>query len=1046
VPWSVKSRGGKYCVIKDADGSTVKCHPSRKKALAHQRALYANVHASAEPENLGSVDQLNSALITGFEAAARLESSLRFEYERVIREQARAEATAYKLENRQLTAALFDESKHPRHPRGSELGGEFAPNSLPPAPPPGHVRLYRGIDPERQAENKRRIEAGEPGYQLLDSYGNFFTTDWEIARRYAADDLSVVAVDVPEEQALEWISMKTIGGDTMGRFARGVGTEFILPPEVTAKARRVVRDHRDALTSAATPRDEELKRKATQRTAAVRAALVAAAAEPIFEALAETYSPAAFEALLNSQAGTQAERLVKGVRESVELTILESLAEGRSVPQTAAAIRERVELDAAWQATMLARTDLIALSNGASLATAESVSAGPQYKMWLATEDERTRVWHGEADRQIVGIHEAFQVGGEPLQYPGDPHASDGNVINCRCTLVYADSPAEMPQVHSSLQDLALAAALFEESKHPRHPRGTERGGEFAPARVAAVAEELARSWTFDGEPGLKDEFLVPSLRQLENDFSRWDLSSYEERLAAVNEPWYRRLATFEQAWNATGVQGPENVLLRGLTSDPGWEAGQILDIPLSDWTTSEETAAGYGGTLLELRSERAFPAQVLEGGDPTPMSRWITGGRFEVLSKEGRYVLVRRESLRAAAEEGKVEDMELSEILDRREAALTAAGGVGAPSTWFTNPGLDGPTPLTVTADGRVVGHAAVWGTCHTGIQGRCQEPPHSRSNYQFFHLKARDTADGQTVPVGTITLDTGHAPLTASRAATAAHYDNTGTRVADVVVGEDAFGIWVSGALAPDVPEEKIQALKAAALSGDWRSVNGQMELIGLLAVNVPGFPVPRAQMALAASAEGEDVPLSLVAAGVYCGCEDDELELLAQEVEKIYVDSRMPALLAAVEMEQAERDRRLQQLALTAAYNPNQPRSPKGSDTGGQWVKITYNSGEVEYREGLASKVVKDLREEGLKVGSPEGGNDAKVAPISKPPEEHRRIEGGDLKVGDKALVRRYGKEYLGEVVSVGRENVKVRFVYGNGVERTVTERKKWVKGVQ
>jgi hypothetical protein len=53
---------------------------------------------------------------------------------------------------------------------------------------------------------------------------------------------------------------------------------------------------------------------------------------------------------------------------------------------------------------------------------------------------------------------------------------------------------------------------------------------------------------------------------------------------------------------------------------------------------------------------------------------------------------------------------------------------------------------------------------------------------------------------------------------------------------------------------------------VSGDWRPINGHLELVGLLAVNVPGFPVPR-QRALAASVgdEGEYETLALVAAGI-------------------------------------------------------------------------------------------------------------------------------------------------------------------------------------
>jgi hypothetical protein len=43
MPWSVISKDGKHCVYK-AGGELVKCHDSKEKAVAHARALYANVH------------------------------------------------------------------------------------------------------------------------------------------------------------------------------------------------------------------------------------------------------------------------------------------------------------------------------------------------------------------------------------------------------------------------------------------------------------------------------------------------------------------------------------------------------------------------------------------------------------------------------------------------------------------------------------------------------------------------------------------------------------------------------------------------------------------------------------------------------------------------------------------------------------------------------------------------------------------------------------------------------------------------------------------
>lgn len=41
MPWSLKQRDGKWCVIKDSDGSEAGCHSSRTDAIKQQRALYA---------------------------------------------------------------------------------------------------------------------------------------------------------------------------------------------------------------------------------------------------------------------------------------------------------------------------------------------------------------------------------------------------------------------------------------------------------------------------------------------------------------------------------------------------------------------------------------------------------------------------------------------------------------------------------------------------------------------------------------------------------------------------------------------------------------------------------------------------------------------------------------------------------------------------------------------------------------------------------------------------------------------------------------------
>lgn len=189
---------------------------------------------------------------------------------------------------------------------------------------------------------------------------------------------------------------------------------------------------------------------------------------------------------------------------------------------------------------------------------------------------------------------------------------------------------------------------------------------------------------------------------------------------------------------------------------------------------------------------------------------------------------------------------------------AVVAAGAWRPPAGWFADPRLDGPTALQVGEDGRVVGHLATWGQCHVSFPGQCITAPRSPSGYAYFRTGAVLCDDGSEVAVGHITLDTGHAATHLGQHAAAAHYDNTGTVVADVSAGEDEFGIWVAGAVRRNVDEVTVAKLRAAALSGDWRRVGGSLELVAALAVNTPGFPVPRARVAAGA-------PLSLVAAGV-------------------------------------------------------------------------------------------------------------------------------------------------------------------------------------
>ena len=188
--------------------------------------------------------------------------------------------------------------------------------------------------------------------------------------------------------------------------------------------------------------------------------------------------------------------------------------------------------------------------------------------------------------------------------------------------------------------------------------------------------------------------------------------------------------------------------------------------------------------------------------------------------------------------------------------AILAGAIPVVPPTTWFNNPKLKAPTPITVDDDGRVFGHIAAWNVDHIGLVAGTK-PPRSRSNYGYFHTGVIRTDNGKDIPVGQLTLAGGHASLEASALDAVKHYDDTGSAIADVHAGEDAYGIWVAGALRPSASPEQIRALRASAPSGDWRPIRGSLELVAVCQVNVPGFPIARARVASGAV-------VALVAAG--------------------------------------------------------------------------------------------------------------------------------------------------------------------------------------
>lgn len=178
------------------------------------------------------------------------------------------------------------------------------------------------------------------------------------------------------------------------------------------------------------------------------------------------------------------------------------------------------------------------------------------------------------------------------------------------------------------------------------------------------------------------------------------------------------------------------------------------------------------------------------------------------------------------------------------QDTMIASAAPVAPPDDWFEPFDLGGPTPMTVTADGRVYGHLTTWDSCHRGNSGSCLKPP-SDPKAPFFQLGQVLTAGGNMIDVGVVTVGGGH--YTADGLLTTLeHHDDVTSAAAAVVVQEDEWGIGLFGSITADATPAQVAALRRSPLSGAWRKEKGRYRLKGAHAVNDPGYPIARGLVA--------------------------------------------------------------------------------------------------------------------------------------------------------------------------------------------------------
>lgn len=488
----------------------------------------------------------------------------------------------------------------------------------------------------------------------------------------------------------------------------------------------------------------------------------------------------------------------------------------------------------------------------------------------VAITFDRLAVWHGESRTE-------YPLGGHIV--PAEEPTLPGGIA----------TPAENKD-HES--DKAYAGKII----HPENPEFTQ---EMADAFVAAVDEkEVAPAIPAAEEPQLSPwhGVLAPE-----------NLPSGDARQFAVKALTSRDLPLPLKAMFIDD-EGHKGSVVVGRIDEIYRDGGMIKATGVWDISEDAEKARGmierrmWRGVSVDLDAAEGQMVEATEEGGQDAIE--FSKGRVcsatlcaipafaEAFIRNGTWAEFANEPLPSGA---------MVEIPDWPGEEATGPGlslvasGAAAPvsAEYFRNPELAEPTPVTRGKDGHIFGHLGEWGTCHIGFDV-CVTPPPSITDYAYF-LTGQVFTDVGPVAVGQLTIGGGHAPDGISVRAAIAHYDNVASAVADITVGEDDHGIWFSGRIRPWATEQQIHELFAAGPSGDWREVRSRgvssLELCAAHAVNVPGFPVPRARFAVK---DGRQT--SLVAAGalgVDPATEFDDVvsELRAMELE--HIDHQFNAL---------------------------------------------------------------------------------------------------------------------------------------------------------
>ncbi len=151
-------------------------------------------------------------------------------------------------------------------------------------------------------------------------------------------------------------------------------------------------------------------------------------------------------------------------------------------------------------------------------------------RVWVATNDERTREWHAELDGVEVDVDEPWENDYGEIMFPGDPAADGANIYNCRCAMRVDIKGFDWPNHEGKEPEEELIASISEKTltKIDGYIEGT--GNTFTKSEVEEIKENMTKT--------KESLFRVEDISWMGEDLETGQVFEFDKPLKGFTQEW----------------------------------------------------------------------------------------------------------------------------------------------------------------------------------------------------------------------------------------------------------------------------------------------------------------------------------------------------------------------------------------------------------------------------------------------------------------------------------------------------------------------------